>query len=203
MKKIALLNLFVGLTISVGAQNVTDNLKNVLKADWLVGTWETKNNNGQLMSHVFQWKIQDEIMVKEYRNNDTLQSFAVISLDSQKNIANVHSYSGRRVSVGEIKSDGMKVIRTGIRAGEKLTDEQIETKIKSRVSLQLAGEKITKEDIPNLEEVLRSYYRANGRYYRYIYQKSGENKLIMTISHKNDSGEFAEGASRTYTRKKN
>jgi hypothetical protein len=203
MKKIALLNLFVGLTISVGAQNVTDNLKNVLKADWLVGTWETKNNNGQLMSHVFQWKIQDEIMVKEYRNNDTLQSFAVISLDSQKNIANVHSYSGRRVSVGEIKSDGMKVIRTGIRAGEKLTDEQIETKIKSRVSLQLAGEKITKEDIPNLEEVLRSYYRANGRYYRYIYQKSGENKLIMTISHKNDSGEFVKGASRTYTRKKN
>ena len=43
MKKLTSLLIFVGLAFNVSGQDQPKNLKEVFKADWLVGTWETKN----------------------------------------------------------------------------------------------------------------------------------------------------------------
>ena len=81
MGKLTSLIIFVGLAINVSGQEEPKNLKEVLQDDWFVGSWETKNADGQVSSHTFSWKIEDVLMVKEYTVNGELQSFAIISLD--------------------------------------------------------------------------------------------------------------------------
>jgi hypothetical protein len=98
MKKLTSLLIFVGLAFNVSGQDQPKNLKEVLQADWLIGTWETKNADGQVSSHTFSWKIEDVLMVKEYRVNGELQSFAIISLDVDEDKVISHSYANRRTA---------------------------------------------------------------------------------------------------------
>ena len=42
MKKLTSLLIFVGLAFNVSGQEEPKNLKEVFKADWLIGTWEKK-----------------------------------------------------------------------------------------------------------------------------------------------------------------
>jgi hypothetical protein len=207
MRKLTSLLVFVGLTISVSGQEEPENLKQVFKADWLVGTWETKNDEGQVSSHTFSWKIEDILMVKEYMVNDELQSFAVISLDVNEDKVISHSYGNRRTSIGEMKVNGDKLIRTVNWKRKKLSKEEAASRVESSIANQLATGEVQEEGVPELKKNLWDYYnntRKTSGTNKYTYEKKGEDKMVETSFQKDESGEFVASSysPRTYTRKK-
>ena len=208
MRKLTSLLVFVGLTISVSGQEEPENLKQVFKADWLVGTWETKNDEGQVSSHTFSWKIEDILMVKEYMVNDELQSFAVISLDVNEDKVISHSYGNRRTSIGEMKVNGDKLIRTVNWKRKKLSKEEAASRVESSIANQLATGEVQEEGVPELKKNLWDYYnntRKTSGTNKYTYEKQGEDKMVATSARKDESGQFVAisgFAPRTYTRKK-
>ena len=201
MKKLTSLLIFVGLTISVSGQEQRKNLKEVLQADWLVGTWETKNDDGQASSHIFGWKIQDVLMVKEYTVNGELQSYATISLDNVNDKVLVHSYSNRRNSIGEMKTEGDKVIRTADIKRKKLSKEEVESRVESIVANQLASGAVRDEGVPELKQNIRNYFETRTSGFRITYEKQGADKMVMIFANKNQTGQFVDGDPVTFTRK--
>ena len=205
MKKLTSLLIFVGLAINVSDQEEPKNLKQVFKADWLIGTWETKNDEGQVTSHSFSWKIEDVLMVKEYTVNGELQSFAIISLDVDEDKVISHSYGNRRTSIGEMKVNGDKLIRTVNWKRKKYSKEEAASRVASRVSNQLSSGAVQQEGVPELKQNLWNYYnntRKTSGINKWTYEKQGEDKLVMTRAVKDESGQFVKGDPVTYTRKK-
>ena len=202
MKKITLLLIFVGLVFNVSGQEAPKNLKQVLQADWFVGSWETKNADGQVSSHTFSWKIEDVLMVKEYRENGELRSFAIISLDTDNDKVLIHSYGNRRTSVGELKVEKNKVFRTSTWKSKKLSGEQIQSRLESIVANQLASGAIQEAGVPELKQNIRNYFQRTSGATKFTYEKQGEDKMVMTRAIKNTSGEFVEREPVTLTRKK-
>ena len=202
MKKITLLLIFVGLVFNVSGQEAPKNLKQVLQADWFVGSWETKNADGQVSSHTFSWKIEDVLMVKEYRENGELRSFAIISLDTDNDKVLIHSYGNRRTSVGELKVEKNKVFRTSTWKSKKLSGEQIQSRLESIVANQLASGAIQEAGVPELKQNIRNYFQRTSGATKFKYEKQGEDKMVMTRAIKNTSGEFVEREPVTLTRKK-
>ena len=202
MKKLTSLLIFVGLAFNVSGQEKPKNLKEVLQADWLVGSWETKNADGQVSSHTFSWKIEDVLMVKEYRENGELRSFAIISLDTDDDKVLTHSYGNRRTSVGELKVEKNKVFRTSTWKSKKLSGEQIQSRVESIVANQLASGAIQEAGVPELKQNIRNYFQRTSGANKYTYEKQGEDKMVMTRASKNTSGEFVERDPVTLTRKK-
>ena len=205
MRKLTSLLVFVGLTISVSSQEEPENLKQVFKADWLVGTWETKNDEGQVSSHTFSWKIEDVLMVKEYTVNGELQSFAIVSLDVDEDKVISHSYGNRRTSIGEIKINGDQLLRTVNWKTKKLSKEEAKSRVESIVTNRLASGAVQQEGVPELEQNLWNYYnntRKTSGINKWTYEKQGEDKLVMTRAVKDESGQFVKGDPVTYTRKK-
>jgi len=202
MKKLTSLIIFVGLAINVSGQEEPKNLREVLQADWLVGTWETKNADEQVSSHTFSWKIEDVLMVKEYRENGELRSFAIISLDTDDDKVLTHSYGNRRTSVGELKVEKNKVFRTSTWKSKKLSEEQIQSRVESIVANQLASGAIQEAGVPELKQNIRNYFQRTSGTNKYTYEKQGEDKMVMTRASKNTSGEFVEREPVTLTRKK-
>ena len=202
MKKLTTLIIFVGLAINVSGQEEPKNLREVLQADWLVGTWETKNADEQVSSHTFSWKIEDVLMVKEYRENGELRSFAIISLDTDDDKVLTHSYGNRRTSVGELKVEKNKVFRTSTWKSKKLSEEQIQSRVESIVANQLASGAIQEAGVPELKQNIRNYFQRTSGTNKYTYEKQGEDKMVMTRASKNTSGEFVEREPVTLTRKK-
>ena len=202
MKKLTTLIIFVGLAINVSGQEEPKNLREVLQADWLVGTWETKNADGQVSSHTFSWKIEDVLMVKEYRENGKLRSFAIISLDTDDDKVLTHSYGNRRTSVGQLKVEKNKVFRTSTWKSKKLSEEQIQSRVESIVANQLASGAIQEAGVPELKQNIRNYFQRTSGTNKYTYEKQGEDKMVMTRASKNTSGEFVEREPVTLTRKK-
>ena len=205
MGKLTSLIIFVGLAISVSGQEEPKNLKDVLQADWFVGSWETKNADGQLSSHTFSWKIEDVLMVKEYTVNGELQSFAIISLDVDEDKVISHSYGNRRTSIGEMKVNGDKLVRTVNWKRKKLSKEEAASRVESIVTNRLASGAVQQEGVPELKQNLWNYYnntRKTSGANKWTYEKQGEDKLVMTRAVKDESGQFVKGDPVTYTRKK-
>ena len=205
MRKLTSLLVFVGLTISVSGQEEPKNLKEVLQADWFVGSWETKNTDGQVSSHTFSWKIEDVLMVKEYTVNGELQSFAIISLDIDEDKVISHSYGNRRTSIGEIKINGDQLLRTVNWKTKKLSKEEAKSRVESIVTNRLASGAVQQEGVPELKQNLWNYYnntRKTSGTNKWTYEKQGEDKLVMTRAVKDESGQFVKGDPVTYTRKK-
>tara|TARA_B100001250_G_scaffold348007_1_gene318509 strand:- start:291 stop:911 length:621 start_codon:yes stop_codon:yes gene_type:complete len=205
MKKLTSLLIFVGLAINVSGQEEPKNLKQVFKADWLIGTWETKNDEGQVTSHSFSWKIEDVLMVKEYTVNGELQSFAIISLDVDEDKVISHSYGNRRTSIGEMKVNGNKLVRTVNWKRKEYSKEEAALRVASRVANQLASGAVQQEGVPELKQNLWNYYnntRKTSGINKWTYEKQGEDKLVMTRAVKDESGQFVKGDPVTYTRKK-
>ena len=202
MKKLTSFLIFVGLAFNVSGQEAPKNLKQVLQADWFVGSWETKNADGQVSSHTFSWKIEDVLMVKEYRENGELRSFAIISLDTDDDKVLIHSYGNRRTSVGELKVEKNKVFRTSTWKSKKLSGEQIQSRVESIVANQLASGAIQEAGVPELKQNIRNYFQRTSGTNKYTYEKQGEDKMVMTRAIKNTSGEFVEREPVTLTRKK-
>ena len=204
MKKLTSLLIFVGLAISVSGQEEPKNLKEVLQADWFVGTWETKNADGQVSSHTFSWKIEDVLMVKEYRVNGELQSFAIISLDTDEDKVLVHSYANRRASIGEMKVNGDKLVRTVNWKTKKLSKEEAASRVESIVANQLASGAVQEEGVPELKQNLWNYYnntRKTSGTRKITYEKQGADKMVTTFANKDESGQFVDGDPVTWTRK--
>ena len=202
MKKLTSFLIFVGLAFNVSGQEAPKNLKQVLQADWFVGSWETKNAEGQVSSHTFSWKIEDVLMVKEYRENGELRSFAIISLDTDDDKVLIHSYGNRRTSVGELKVEKNKVFRTSTWKSKKLSGEQIQSRLESIVANQLASGAIQEAGVPELKQNIRNYFQRTSGATKFKYEKQGEDKMVMTRAIKNTSGEFVEREPVTLTRKK-
>jgi hypothetical protein len=202
MKKLISLLIFVGLAFNVSGQDQPKNLKEVLQADWLIGTWETKNADGQVSSHTFSWKIEDVLMVKEYRVNGELQSFAIISLDVNEDKVLSHSYGNRRTSIGEMKVNGDKLVRTVNWKTKKLSKEQIESMAESYAANQLASGAVQEEGVEEAKQKARNYLQRTSGTRRHTYEKQGEDKMVMTHATKNTSGEFVARDPVTLTRKK-
>jgi len=202
MKKLTSFLIFVGLAFNVSGQEAPKNLKQVLQADWFVGSWETKNAEGQVSSHTFSWKIEDVLMVKEYRENGELRSFAIISLDTDDDKVLIHSYGNRRTSVGELKVEKNKVFRTSTWKSKKLSGEQIQSRLESIVANQLASGAIQEAGVPELKQNIRNYFQRTSGATKFTYEKQGEDKMVMTRAIKNTSGEFVEREPVTLTRKK-
>ena len=202
MKKLTSFLIFVGLAFNVSGQEAPKNLKQVLQADWFVGSWETKNAEGQVSSHTFSWKIEDVLMVKEYRENGELRSFAIISLDTDDDKVLIHSYGNRRTSVGELKVEKNKVFRTSTWKSKKLSGEQIQSRLESIVANQLASGAIQEAGVPELKQNIRNYFQRTSGATKFTYEKQGEDEMVMTRAIKNTSGEFVEREPVTLTRKK-
>jgi len=207
MKKLTSLLIFVGLAFNVSGQEEPKNLKEVFKADWLIGTWETKNDDGQVSGHTFSWKIEDVLMVKEYTVNGELQSFAIISLDVNEDKVISHSYGNRYTSIGEMKVNGDKLVRTVNWKRKKLSKEEAASRVASRVANQLASGEVQEEGVPELKKNLWDYYnntRKTSGTSKYTYEKQGEDKMVETSVRKDESGQFVASSSspKTFTRKK-
>jgi len=202
MEKLTSFLIFVGLAFNVSGQEAPKNLKQVLQADWFVGSWETKNAEGQVSSHTFSWKIEDVLMVKEYRENGELRSFAIISLDTDDDKVLIHSYGNRRTSVGELKVEKNKVFRTSTWKSKKLSGEQIQSRLESIVANQLASGAIQEAGVPELKQNIRNYFQRTSGATKFTYEKQGEDEMVMTRAIKNTSGEFVEREPVTLTRKK-
>jgi len=202
MKKLTSLIIFVGLAFNVSGQEEPKNLKEVLQADWFVGSWETKNADGQVSSHTFSWKIEDVLMVKEYTVNGELQSFAIISLDVDEDKVISHSYANRRTSIGEMKVNGDQLLRTVNWKTKKLSKEQIESMAESYAANQLASGAVQEEGVEEAKQKARNYLQRSSGTRKWTYEKQGEDKLVMTRADKDESGQFVKGDPVTYTRKK-
>ena len=203
MKKLTSLLMFVGLAFNVSGQEETKNLKEAFKADWLIGTWESTNDDGQVSGQTFGWKIQDVLIVRESKGNDgEVQGFGIISLDVDEDKVLYHSFNNRYASIGEIKFEGQKMIRTSTWKSKKLSEEQIQSRVESIVANQLASGSVQEADVPQLKQGIRNYFQRTSGTRKYTYEKQGENKLFMTRASKNTSGEFVERDPVTLTRKK-
>ena len=203
MKKLALIYIFIGLFSNVSGQEEPKNLKEILQADWIVGSWETKNADGQISSHTFSWKIEDVLMVKEFTMNGELQSFATISLDVDEDKIISHSYGNRRHSTGEIKVNGNKFLRTVNWNRKKLSDKQIESRAESYAANQLASGAVKKDGVEEAKQKAINYMRMQKESgtRKWTYEKQGEDKLVMTRFDMNESGQFVKAEPVTYTRK--
>ena len=203
MKKLTSLLMFVGLAFNVSAQEEPKNLKEAFKADWLIGTWESTNDDGQVSGQTFGWKIQDVLIVRESKGNDgEVQGFGIISLDVDEDKVLYHSFNNRYASIGEIKFEGQKMIRTSTWKSKKLSEEQIQSRVESIVANQLASGSVQEADVPQLKQGIRNYFQRTSGTRKYTYEKQGENKLLMTRASKNTSGEFVERDPVTLTRKR-
>ena len=204
MKKLTSLIIFVGLAFNVSGQEEPKNLKEVFKADWLIGTWETKNDEGQVSGHTFSWKIEDVLMVKEYTVNGELQSFAIISLDVNEDKVISHSYGNRYTSIGEMKVNGDKLVRTVNWKRKKLSKEEAASRVESIVANQLASGAVQEEGVPELKQNLWNYYnntRKTSGTRKITYEKQGADKMVTTFANKDESGQFVDGDPVTWTRK--
>ena len=202
MKKLTSLIIFVGLAINVSGQDQPKNLKEAFKADWLIGTWERKNDNGQVDSHTFGWKIQDVLMFKEYKADGVPQAFAIISLDTDEDMVKIQSYSARgTTSTGEMKAEGDKVTRKSNWKTNKLSEEEVKSRMESIVANQLASGAVKKEGVPELKQNIRKYYQRTSGTREYTYVRQGKDKMVMTRLSKTASGQLG-GNPVIYTRKK-
>ena len=202
MKKLTSLIIFVGLAFNVSGQEGPKNLKEAFKADWLIGTWERKNDNGQVDSHTFDWKIQDVLMFKEYKADGVPQAFAIISLDTDEDMVKIQSYSARgTTSTGEMKAEGDKVTRKSNWKTNKLSEEEVKSRIESIVANQLASGAVKKESVPELKQNIRKYYQRTSGTREYTYVRQGKDKMVMTRLSKTASGQLG-GNPAIYTRKK-
>ena len=203
MKKLTSLLMFVGLAFNVSAQEEPKNLKEAFKADWLIGTWERKNDEGQVSGQTFGWKIQDVLIVRESTGNDgEVQGFGIISLDVDEDKVLYHSFNNRYTSIGEIKFEGDKMIRTSSWKSKKLSEKELKSRIESIVANRLASGAVQEAGVPELKQGIRNYFQRTSGTRRYTYEKQGEDKMVMTHATKNTSGEFVARDPVTLTRKK-
>ena len=157
MGKLTSLIIFVGLAISVSGQEEPKNLKEAFKAEWLIGTWATKNDDGQVTSQTFGWKIQDVLMFRENTGRDgEVQGFAIISLDVDEDKVLYHSFNNRYTSIGEMKVEGDKVIRTANWKSKKLSKEQTESRVERVAANRIAAGAVQEEGVSELKQNLIS-----------------------------------------------
>ena len=206
MKKLILSIIFVGLAFNVIGQDQPKNLKEVFKADWLIGTWERKNDEGQVVSsQTFGWKIQDVLMYRQSKGRDgKVRSFAPISLDTDEGKVLMHYHStGNGTSISELKVQGDRVISTGTWKRRKLSEEEVKLRIESIVANRLASGAVQEAGIPELKQNVKNFFnnRKTSGTRKIFYEKQGSDKMITTYADKDESGQLVDRDPIIWTRK--
>ena len=146
---------------------------------------------------------------RESKGGDgVVRSFATISLDSDEGKVLMHHHARRGASIGELQVEGNKVIRTDNWKRNKLSKEQIESRVKSFVANRLASGAVQEEGVSELKKNGKYLQRTSGTD-KNTYEKQGSDKMVTTFARKNESGQFVlssrdrrgGGAPAIYTRK--
>ncbi len=85
MKKLASLLVFVGLTISVSAQDQPTNLKEAVdtaEANWLFGDWQREGSDGNPRLLSFKWALKDAA-ISIHSTGGNMESHGVIGFDAK------------------------------------------------------------------------------------------------------------------------
>jgi len=124
MKKLSLLFLFVGLTISVSAQDQPLNLKEAVdmgEADWLFGDWQREGSDGNQRLLSFKWAIKDAA-ISIHSTGGNMESHGVIGFDQKNGKVVGKSFGKRGYSDSEWSfADGKlieKITLNGMQNGE-------------------------------------------------------------------------------------
>jgi len=197
MNKITMIVLTFGFIFNVSAQEKTKNLSDVFKAEWIIGSWERKNDEGEVVRTVtFGWKIKGVLMFKESKSSSgKIGAFSLISLDKKTEDVLYHSFhSDGYVSVGRLKSMDNEVLRTANWTSKNLTIEEIKSRADSYSAEQLAAGKIKKGELEKFrDEVIQNLKkRKTSGTNAYIWKKEGADKMVSTQVFKNESGAFVE-----------
>ena len=116
-----------------------------------------------------------------------------------------HSFNKRYASIGEIKFEGDKMIRTSSWKSKKLSEKELKSRIESIVANRLASGAVQEAGVPELKQGIRNYFQRTSGTDKHTYEKQGEDKMVATSARKDESGQFVaipNLAPRTYTRKK-
>ena len=197
MNKITIIALALGLILNVQAQQKSKNLSDVFKADWLIGSWERKDDKGKVVKTVtFGWKIKDVLMFKESKSSTgEIGSFSLISLEKKTNDVLYHSFhSDGYASVGKLKTIGNEVLRTAEWSIKKLPTKEMEVMAETYSGEQLAAGKIKKEELKKIKtQVMQDLKnRKTSGTNAFIWKKSENDKMVSTQVFKNDSGNYVE-----------
>ena len=193
MTKITALILLFGLTLNVGAEEGNKTLKDVFKADWLIGSWARENGS----TVTYGWKIKDVLMYKESKSSEgKVYSFSLISLGEDKKTVHYHSFHNNGyVSIGELSSMGKKVLRTAKWTQKKLTSKQIASRVENYVANKVAAGEVDKDGIAALKkertQVLKD--RKTSGTNAYIWELTDSDTMVSTSVFKNESGNYVEG----------
>ena len=124
MKKLASLFVFVGLTISVSAQDQPTNLKEAVdmaEANWLFGNWQREGSDGTPRLLSFKWAIKDAA-ISVHSTGGNRESHGVVGFDANNGKVVGKSFSKTGYSDSEWSfADGKlfeKITMNGVRDGE-------------------------------------------------------------------------------------
>ncbi len=125
MKKLASLFVFVGLTISVSAQDQPTNLKEAVdmaEANWLFGNWQREGSDGTPRLLSFKWAIKDAA-ISVHSTGGNRESHGVIGFDANngKVVGKSFSKTGYSDSEWLLFADGKlieKITMNGVQDGE-------------------------------------------------------------------------------------
>lgn len=193
MTKITALILLVGLTLNVGAEEGNKTLKDVFKADWLIGSWARENGS----TVTYGWKIKDVLMYKESKSSKgQVYSFSLISLDEDKKTVHYHSFhNDGYVSIGELSSIGKRVLRTAKWTQKKLTSKEIASRVENYVANKVAAGEVDNDGIAELKKERTQFLkeRKTSGTNAYIWELKGSDTMASTSVVKNESGNYVEG----------
>ena len=193
MTKITALILLVGLTLNVSAEEGNKTLKDVFKADWLIGSWARENGS----TVTYGWKIKDVLMYKESKSSKgDVYSFSLISLGEDKKTVHYHSFhNDSYVSIGELSSMGKKVLRTAKWTQKKLTSKQIASRVENYVANKVAAGEVDKDGIAALKKERTQFLkeRKTSGTNAFIWELKGSDTMVSTSVFKNESGNYVEG----------
>ncbi len=124
MKKLASLFVFVGLTISVSAQDQPTNLKEAVdtaEANWLFGDWQREGSDGTPRLLSFKWAIKDAA-ISIHSTGGSRESHGVIGFNANNGKVVGKSFSKTGYSDSEwLFADGKlieKITMNGVQDGE-------------------------------------------------------------------------------------
>ena len=193
MTKITALILLVGLTLNVGAEEGNKTLKDVFKADWLIGSWARENGS----TVTYGWKIKDVLMYKESKSSKgQVYSFSLISLDEDKKTVHYHSFhNDGYVSIGELSSIGKRVLRTAKWTQKKLTLKEIASRVENYVANKVAAGEVDNDGIAALKKERTQFLkvRKTSGTNAIIWELKGSDTMASTSVFKNESGNYVEG----------
>jgi hypothetical protein len=165
MKKLTSLLIFVGLAFNVSGQEEPKNLKEAMdasKAHWIIGDWETKNENGTTYVVSFKWAVKDGVVSVQVSRDGEKTREGVIGFDlaSGKVVGKTMSNNGASdtewtvvdgklttISKGAWRNEAGEINRYSIaRLRRKIDENTMETTVHELTATGEVGEVALRSD---------------------------------------------------------